>query len=75
MRNASAQPEFEPSMVTPPEPSAQPAISALATRQRLALVYGAASGLSALVLALPLIWELVEEVGSTNGGPGWLLIG
>ena len=64
MRIASAQPEFEPSMVTPPEPSAQPHISAFATRRRLALVYSAATGLSALVLALPLIWKLVDEAGA-----------
>jgi hypothetical protein len=70
MRTASAQADLDPSMVSqiapPAAPSAPPvqaAIGATATRRRLALVYGAAFALSALVLALPFTWKLVQESG------------
>ena len=74
MRTASAQAERAPSIelpVTPPAPLVRPAIDASATRRRLALVYGAAFGLSALVLALPLTWKIVQESGAESW-PGLL---
>ena len=74
MRTASAQavraPSIESSMA-PPAPLVHPAIDASATRRRLALVYGAAFGLSALVLALPLTWKIVQESGAESW-PGLL---
>jgi hypothetical protein len=84
MRTASAQVDLDPSMVspiappaTPSAPPAQAAIGARATRRRLALVYGAAFGLSALVLALPVTREIVQESGAESW-PGllsnWLTI-
>ena len=70
MRTASAQADLDPSMVSqiarpaaPFAPPVQAAIGATATRRRLALVYGAAFALSALVLALPFTWKLVQESG------------
>ena len=63
MRTASAQAELEFSMSKPLAPLAQPAIDARAARLQLALLYGAAFGLSALVLAFPLTRELVQESG------------
>ena len=74
MRTASAQAERAPSIelpVAPPAPLVRPAIDASATRRRLALVYGAAFGLSALVLALPLTWKIVQESGAESW-PGLL---
>lgn len=77
MRTASAQADLDPSLVspepmaTPPTPRVQSAIGATATRRRLALVYGAAFGLSALVLALPLTWKIVQESG-VESWPGLL---
>ena len=82
MRTASAQADLEFSMASPMAPSLAPsfapsaqavrsAIDAAATRRRLALVYGAAFGLSSLVLALPLTWELVQESGAESW-PGLL---
>ena len=74
MRTASAQAERAPSIelpVAPPAPLVRSAIDASATRRRLALVYGAAFGLSALVLALPLTWKIVQESGAESW-PGLL---
>lgn len=82
MRTASAQADLELSMASPMAPSPAPsfapsalavrsAIDAAATRRRLALVYGAAFGLSSLVLALPLTWEIVRESGAESW-PGLL---
>ncbi|MEO8185786.1 MAG: hypothetical protein ABI580_00280 [Burkholderiaceae bacterium] len=78
MRTASAEADLESSIASPMTPSEAPsapsvrsAIGASATRQRLALVYGAAFGLSALVLSLPFTWEIVRESGA-GSWPGLL---
>ena len=77
MRTASAHADLDTSMVSPAPmampsmPRVQSVIGATAARRRLALVYGAAFGLSALVLALPLTWKIVQESG-VESWPGLL---
>ena len=84
MLTASAAADLESSMASQTATSAasaalsvQSALGAEATRRRLALVYGAAFGLSSLVLALPVTWEIVRESG-VESWPGllanWLTI-
>lgn len=69
MRAVSAQTELETPIALPvvsSPPVVQSSIGASSTRRRLALIYSAAFGLSAFLLALPITWEIWQESGAAS---------
>ncbi|MGH6623240.1 MAG: hypothetical protein ACREBN_04675 [Burkholderiaceae bacterium] len=73
MRTASMQTDLTPANPLPVQPAAEATsgdrnLTSSVTRRRLVLVYAVAFGASALVMTLPMTWEVVSE----SEAPSWI---